>query len=74
MFGGNGFKFPTVVRTAVMNISAYNFWIILSYSAGSYPIQGSGVIINCITLSTRSSVLFSINNAGTVYQGTWLVV
>jgi hypothetical protein len=50
-----------------------NFGTFLGYTAGSYPIQGCGANIVPV-LSTASSASFTINNAGTGYQGTLPIV
>ena len=68
IFGGNGF--PTASRTPFITILGNNFGTFLGYTAGSYPIQGSGAVISGITLSTTSIASFTINNAGSGYQGT----
>lgn len=72
IFGGNGF--PTASRTPFITILGNNFGTFLGYTAGSYPIQGSGAVISGITLSTTSIASFTIDNAGTNYRGTLPVV
>ena len=67
-FGGNGF--PTASRTPFITIYANTF---LGYTAGSYPIQGSGASIVPV-LATTSLASFTIDNAGTGYRGTLPVV
>ena len=71
IFGGNGF--PTASRTPFITILGNNFGTFLGYTAGSYPIQGSGANIVPV-LSTTSIASFIINNAGSGYQGTLPVV
>jgi hypothetical protein len=72
IFDGNGF--PTVSRTPFITILNNSFGTFLGYTTGSYPIQGSGTIINNITLSTTSIASFTINTAGTGYKGTLPIV
>jgi hypothetical protein len=67
IFGGNGF--PTVSRTAFITILGNNFGTFLGYTAGSYTIQGSGANIVPV-VCTASIASFTINNAGSGYQGT----
>ena len=71
IFGGNGF--PTVSRTPFITILGNNFGTFLGYTAGSYPIQGSGANIVPV-LSTTSIASFTINNSGSGYQGTLPIV
>ncbi len=63
--GGNGF--PTASRTPFTTIYANNFGTFLGYTAGAYPIQGSGAIISGITLVTTSLASFSLSML--VHQG-----
>ena len=71
IFGGNGF--PAVSRTPFITILGNNFGTFLGYTAGSYPIQGSGASIVPV-LATTSLASFTIDNAGTGYRGTLPVV
>ena len=51
---GNGF--PTVSRTPFITILNNNFGTFLGYTTGSYPIQGSGAIINNITANINNAI------------------